>query len=163
MPCVIRERLTHSLWSRPLPRTDVSGEEVAFDPVQLSGHLTANEDGSVVVEGSLTTTAHAHCAKCLSPASCPVTGNFRETFLHGGDPEDDEIFVYEGAQLDFAKLTLTHVLLNLPMRFLCKEDCKGFEEYEEVNQHKHCRDDANVQRPFAALQQLLAEKSDNKE
>ena len=72
-------------------------------------------------------------------------------------------FAYEGAQLDFAKLTLTHVLLNLPMRFLCKEDCKGFEEYEEVNQHKHCRDDANVQRPFAALQQLLAEKSDNKE
>lgn len=142
---------------------DVSGEEVAFDPVQLSGHLTANEDGSVVVEGSLTTTAHAHCAKCLSPASCPVTGNFRETFLHGGDPEDDEIFAYEGAQLDFAKLTLTHVLLNLPMRFLCKEDCKGFEEYEEVNQHKHCRDDVNVQRPFAALQQLLAEKSDNKE
>ena len=58
---------------------DVSGEEVAFDPVQLSGHLTANEDGSVVVEGSLTTTAHAHCAKCLSPASCPVTGDFRET------------------------------------------------------------------------------------
>ena len=104
---------------------DVSGEEVAFDPVQLSGHLTANEDGSVVVEGSLTTTAHAHCAKCLSPASSPVTGNFRETFLHGGDPEDDEIFAYEGAQLDFAKLTLTHVLLNLPMRFLCKEDCKG--------------------------------------
>ena len=138
-------------------------EEVAFDPVQLSGHLTANEDGSVVVEGSLTTTAHAHCAKCLSPASCPVTGDFRETFLHGGEPEDDEIFAYEGAQLDFAKLTLTHVLLNLPMRFLCKEDCKGFEEYEEVKQHKHCRDDANVQRPFAALQQLLAEKSDNKE
>ena len=29
---------------------DVSGEEVTFDPVQLSGHLTANEDGSVVVE-----------------------------------------------------------------------------------------------------------------
>ena len=116
-----------------------------------------------MVEGSLTTTAHAHCAKCLSPASCPVTGSFRETFLHGGDPEDDEIFAYEGAQLDFAKLTLTHVLLNLPMRFLCKEDCKGLEEYEEVNQHKHCRDDANVQRPFAALQQLLAEKSDNKE
>ena len=56
-----------------------------------------------------------------------------------------------------------YVLLNLPMRFLCKEDCRGFEEYEEVNQHKHCRDDANVQRPFAALQQLLAEKSDNKE
>ena len=43
---------------------DVSGEEVTFDPVQLAGHLTANEDGSVVVEGSLTTTAHAHCAKC---------------------------------------------------------------------------------------------------
>ena len=53
------------------------------------------------------------------------------------------------------------MLLNLPMRFLCKEDCKGFEEYEEVNQHKHCRDDAN--KTVLLLQQLLAEKSDNKE
>lgn len=142
---------------------DVGGEEVTFDPVTLTGHLTANEDGSVVLEGNLTTTAHAHCAKCLSPASASVTGDFRETFLHGGDPEDDEIFTYEGAKLDMEKLTLTHVLLNLPMRFLCKEDCKGFEEYERANQQKHCQDDANVQRPFAALQQLLAEKSDNKE
>lgn len=93
----------------------------------------------------------------------PRYGGFPGNVPAWGRPEDDEIFAYEGAQLDFAKLTLTHVLLNLPMRFLCKEDCRGFEEYEEVNQHKHCRDDANVQRPFAALQQLLAEKSDNKE
>ncbi len=140
---------------------DVGGEEIVFDPVCLSGQLTANEDGSVVVDGSLTTTAHAHCAKCMAPASCPVTGQFREVFIHGGDPEDDEIFAYEGAKLEFEKLTLTHVLLNLPMRFLCKEDCRGFEQYAEANQTKHCQDDANIQRPFAALQQLLAEKSDN--
>ena len=135
---------------------DVSGEEVAFDPVQLSGHLTANEDGSVVVEGSLTTTAHAHCAKCLSPASCPVTGNFRETFLHGGDPEDDEIFAYEGAQLDFAKLTLTHVLLNLPMRFLCKEDCEGLlKQYGGDIETTARQKELQKEHPFAALQQLL--------
>ena len=135
---------------------DVSGEEVTFDPVQLSGHLTANEDGSVVVEGSLTTTAHAHCAKCLSPASCPVTGNFRETFLHGGDPEDDEIFAYEGAQLDFAKLTLTHVLLNLPMRFLCKEECEGLPGITQMNREADAdQDELTTQHPFSALQQLL--------
>lgn len=143
---------------------DISGEEVTFEPVHLEGRLTANEDGSVMVEGALSTTAHAHCAKCLSPAACTVTGSFQETFLHGGDPEDDEIFTYEGAKLDLEKLTLTHVLLNLPMRFLCKEDCCGAEQYlETAKQQKHCPDDAKIQRPFAALQQLLAEKSDNKE
>ena len=154
MPCVIRERLTHSLWSRPLPR-----RRQAFGTMGMSGcRQTSFYHNTAIFIGSQMP-GELHGVKRDLFAAHILRGNG----LHGGDPEDDEIFAYEGAQLDFAKLTLTHVLLNLPMRFLCKEDCRGFEEYEEVNQHKHCRDDANVQRPFAALQQLLAEKSDNKE
>ena len=143
---------------------DVSGSEVVFDPVTLTGKLTAAEDGSVTVDGTLTTVAHAQCANCLAPASSVVTGDFRETFIHGGDPEDDESFAYEGSALELEKLTLFYVMLNLPMRFLCQEDCPGLMQYAGANVTTTlCQDDLNVQRPFAALQQLLAEKSDNAE
>ncbi len=140
---------------------DVCGSEVTFDVVKLRGKLCAQEDGSVTLEGRLSTIAHTSCANCLAPVSRPVEGEFRETFIHGGDPEDDESFAYEGGKLDLDKLTLFHVMLNLPLRFLCKEDCDGWQQYvdnagEDVN--LLCQDELNVQRPFAALQQLLAEK-----
>ena len=151
---------------------DVGGSEVIFDAVKLTGKLVAGEDGSVTVEGKLSTVAHAQCAKCLAPAISPVEGDFRETFIHGGDPEDDESFAYNGSAIELDKLTLFYVMFNLPMRFLCKEDCPGLGMYagtdvtigsEEDITTSLCQDELNVQRPFAALQQLLAEKSDNAE
>ena len=151
---------------------DVNGAEVVIDPVTLSGVLVADEDGSVTVEGKLTTVAHSQCANCLAPASSAVEGEFRETFIHGGDPEDDESFAYNGGAIELDKLTLFYVMFNLPMRFLCKEDCPGLDHYagagvtistDEDMTTTLCQDELNVQRPFAALQQLLAEKSDNAE
>lgn len=151
---------------------DVCGSEVTFDVVKLTGKLVAGEDGSVTVEGKLSTVAHSQCAKCLAPAISPVEGEFRETFIHGGAPEDDESFAYNGGAIDFDKLTLFYVMFNLPMRFLCNEECEGLGMYagadvtistgEDVTTTL-CQDELNVQRPFAALQQLLAEKSDNAE
>ncbi len=154
-----------------LPPQDVSGSEIVFDVVRLNGKLVAGEDGSVTVEGKLSTVAHAQCAKCLAPAISNVEGDFRETFIHGGDPEDDESFAYNGSALDLDKLTLFYVMFNLPMRFLCKEDCEGLGMYAGTDVTMGsgedattlCQDELNVQRPFAALQQLLAEKSDNAE
>ena len=151
---------------------DVNGSEVTFDIVAIKGKLVAGEDGSVTVEGKLSTVAHAQCAKCLAPAISEVEGEFRETFIHGGDPEDDESFAYNGGAIEFDKLTLFYVMFNLPMRFLCNEECEGLGMYagagvtistgEDVTTTL-CQDELNVQRPFAALQQLLAEKSDNAE
>ena len=151
---------------------DVSGSEVTFDVVKLNGKLVAGEDGSVTVEGKLSTVAHSQCAKCLAPAISEVEGEFRETFIHGGDPEADESFAYNGGAIEFDKLTLFYVMFNLPMRFLCKEDCEGLSMYlgtdvtismGDDETTSLCQDELNVQRPFAALQQLLAEKSDNAE
>ena len=151
---------------------DVGGSEVTFDAVKLTGKLVAGEDGSVTVEGKLSTVAHSQCAKCLAPAISNVEGEFRETFIHGGDPEDDESFAYNGSAIELDKLTLFYVMFNLPMRFLCKEECEGLGMYAGTDvtigteadvTTTLCQDELNVQRPFAALQQLLAEKSDNAE
>ena len=60
---------------------DVNGAEVGFDPVVITGVMVADEDGSVTLDGKLTTVAHAQCANCLAPASSIVEGEFRETNL----------------------------------------------------------------------------------
>ena len=142
---------------------EIGGETVSFDPVQLKGVYSAMEDGSsVTVEGCIMTTAYGVCANCLEPASVQIEADFRETFQRNGDPEDDEIFSFEGYTLDFEKLALSYVLFNLPIRLLCMEDCPGFMDGSD-DEDCSCPNEAPMQRPFAALQQLLAEKSDNNE
>lgn len=140
----------------------VSGEEITFDPVALRGVYSATEDGSVTVEGSLSTVAHGQCANCLEPASVSIEADYRETFQRNGDPEDDEIFAYEGYTLDFGKLALSYTLLSLPMRMLCREDCALLKD-DSGDDVCLCQKEAPTQRPFAALQQLLTEKSNTNE
>ena len=141
---------------------EMSGTTVTFDDVAVTGIFQALDDGSVTVEGTLITTAHAPCANCLSNASSKVEASFRETFNHGIVEDDDENFYYEGHVVDLDKLLMTYTVLSLPLRFLCREDCRGLGAYLADDERVHLRRDdeeINTQHPFAALQQLLDEKS----
>lgn len=135
---------------------EISGDTVVFDDAVLDGTFCATEDGSVTVDGSLRTVAHAHCANCLEPASADIQATFRETFLRNGSPEDDEIFAYTGSAVGFEKLAMSYAVLALPIRFLCREDCPGLDAVSGAdNDPCHCQKDAKKDNPFAALQQLL--------
>jgi uncharacterized protein len=131
---------------------EISGDTVTFDDAILEGTYFATDDGSVQVDGKLTTVAHAHCANCLEPASADIQATFRETFLRNGDPEDDEIFVYTGSCVGFEKLAMSYAVLALPMRFLCREDCPGLVGFAD---NDTCQKEMQNEHPFAALQQLL--------
>ena len=136
---------------------DVFGETVTFDPAVLEGTFRATEDGTVTLTGRLSVTARARCANCLRPASAEVSAAFEEDFLFGGDPEDDEIFAYSGSALELDKLTLTYAMLNLPLRFLCREDCPGLRSLVANDAIVSlCQKELPGQRPFAALQQLIS-------
>ena len=138
---------------------EVTGETVTFDPAVMKGVYSAAEDGSVTLEGTLTTVAHAQCAKCLAPAQADVGADFRETFYHDGEPESDDRFVYEGSAVELERLAMFTAMLALPMRFVCREDCPGLAAYAGQDVFtRSSQEELPGQRPFAALQQLLAEK-----
>lgn len=141
---------------------DIYGDIVSFDDAEVKGIFQAMEDGSVTVDGTIRTVAHARCANCLAPASAIVENSFRETFIHNGDPEDDEQYAYGGCLVDLEKLATDFTVLALPMRFLCREDCAGMTAYADADPDVclcQSEDELHTQRPFAALQQLLDEKS----
>ena len=140
-----------------IPPQDVTGEQVTFDPVKLEGTV-CTDDGIVRLSGELTTTAHAVCCMCLKPASVPVKVSFEESFRKDANELEDEAFHYEGSKVTLDQLTLTLVMLNLPMRFLCEESCVGDEACQTVKQDiskSSCEDGSPTQRPFEALQRLL--------
>jgi uncharacterized protein len=75
------------------------------------------------------------CARCLEPVHTPVKGSFDLIFRPAGVDSDagersitvdeTEIGYYEESGLSLEDVVREQVLLSLPGRTLCNEDCKG--------------------------------------
>ena len=135
---------------------NVDSETVSFDDICLTGTYTAM-DGAVQLSGSLSTIAHAACAMCLTDVDYPMELAFTETFRRDAIETEDEAFSYKGSAVSLDHLSLTLLMLNLPMRFLCKENCKGDDTLKACStiSKSSCQED--TQRPFEALKRLLKE------
>jgi uncharacterized protein len=107
----------------------------------LAWNATAERAGEEIrIVGSLTTTLELGCSRCLEPALCPISKEFdlffRQHDKHMFDEDDDvdEIELTEedtrtafftGTQLALGDVLREQVLLALPMKALCRVDCKG--------------------------------------
>jgi len=146
----------------PLDKQEINGDEVSFDPVKLQGTYSMMDD-MVRLEGTLQTVAHAPCAVCLAPAAAPVEVEFAESFRKDADEEEDGFFKYEGKQLPLDHMTLTLVLLNMPMRFKCEGECTAAAELKVWNEAETVwaeeeEEPQGTYRPFEGLQQMLEEE-----
>ena len=130
---------------------EISGDRVRLDDCETEGVFMADEDGNIAVRGKLRTVAHARCANCLAEAQSEIENEFDEVFQRNGDPEDDVIFAYEGHEVSLDKLVMSYAVMALPIRFLCREDCPGF-EYRDPDAEPS---EPGIQFPFAGLRQLL--------
>ena len=130
---------------------EIYGTVVRIDDCAVEGTYLADDQGNIRVEGRLRTTAHAPCANCLKEASAVVENDFVEDFQRNGDPEDDEIFAYEGHLVSMSKLVMSYAVMALPIRFLCRKDCPGL-SYKDPDAAPV---ETGKQYPFAGLRQLL--------
>ena len=96
-------------------------------PAKVSVDYTFSEDG-LFVWGKVNAEISAPCARCLKDVNYPVETEFSEVFKDAPD-EDDEAYVYSGEFAELDKVLEDRILLVLPVRFLCSEDCKGLCQY----------------------------------
>lgn len=88
----------------------------------------------VRVRGSLQTSVELRCDRCLGPVPVPVNVDFVANFVRPSDPaaeakelheEDLEVAVYDGDSVDLDEIVREQILLALPARQLCRDDCRG--------------------------------------
>ena len=122
----------------------VGGESIAFDyTLDMSGFEAAPGEfpikepvrvsGSVVNRASVTTlkataqlTYFTQCDRCLKDTAEQIEVSFKNDLAISIEQEaDDNIIVCENQTLDLDELVITNVILNLTMKHLCSEDCKG--------------------------------------
>ncbi|MCC8061055.1 MAG: DUF177 domain-containing protein [Clostridiales bacterium] len=82
------------------------------------------------MRGEASLTLSIPCDRCLEPVECPFDLAIDEEFEvngadaeHGTDP-DAQHYV-DGYILDVDQLLRNELLLSLPMKVLCREDCRG--------------------------------------
>ena len=109
---------------------------VRREPVEL---VIENQGDRVFsVKGRAVLGLSIPCARCLEPVEVPFdlaidleldmkkTGEEREAEL-------DEQFYIDGYNLDVDQLVGSELILNMPIRVLCREDCKGISDRYGTN------------------------------
>ncbi len=99
---------------------------VKSDPLELS--ITNMGEGKLELSGHITVTLADTCARCLTDVEVPVEASFVYTVVKPDgfhEPSDDEMIFMDGFNLDVPALINNELLMSLPMKVLCREDCKG--------------------------------------
>jgi uncharacterized protein len=104
------------------------------EPAQVNGkvRLAGNE---VFVNGHVETRAQVECDRCLKPVDLPVNADFTLEYIPGAEYESSaaaelteaelSVSVFDGEAIDVDEIVKEQILLAVPTRMLCREDCKG--------------------------------------
>ena len=110
---------------------DLTQRDVFFDwqPVGMavvSGKIT-NEAGIVSCSLNVSFTLHLSCDRCAEPfdRSFSFDGTAVLVTELSGDNAEDEYILIPDAQFDADEFAESCILLNMPTKILCSEDCKG--------------------------------------
>ncbi|HCT65196.1 MAG TPA: DUF177 domain-containing protein [Lachnospiraceae bacterium] len=92
-----------------------------LSPVKVEGTVT-NFEGEFLVEAKGSTTVVMNCSRCLKPTTVDVKFGIKENFSNTGK-EETETFL--GDTIDLTSIVGRSILIGLPMKVVCDEDCKG--------------------------------------
>ena len=109
---------------------------VRREPVEL---VIENQGDRVFsVKGRAVLSLSIPCARCLEPVEVPfdlaidLELDMKKTGEERG-AELDEQFYIDGYNLDVDQLVGSELILNMPIRVLCREDCKGISDRYGTN------------------------------
>jgi len=150
---------------------EINFEERAFrqtSPLHAEGTAELLNDtlGEIRIRGKLDVKMETDCDRCLDPTPVHVASDFDlfyrpapiRTAAHeiALDEGESQIGFYEGSGLELGDVLREHILLSLPMQYVCREDCRGICPTCGINLNTgacNCRAET-VDDRWAALRQL---------
>jgi DUF177 domain-containing protein len=102
--------------------------------VKVGAELVGNE---IRIRGRLKTRLSAQCDRCLTRFEIPLTRDFDVVYRPFGElarrrdeeieiPKDElEVGFFSGDGVELADIVTEQVILSVPMKVVCREDCKG--------------------------------------
>ena len=115
------ERLSFDLGEIPFPNDN---EEIAVSSLRFSGEAK-DISGFIRLIGTITGEYSAPCARCLAPVVRNFTIEIDLSVVTAPTESDEDVILAEGQKIDLGTFVCETVFINLPLRLLCREDCKG--------------------------------------
>lgn len=110
--------------------TSRMGSYQIIDKQPLQFVFTNVGDGSVLIEAVIDITLNIPCDRCLEDVRTKLKietsreVNLSDDVSKEADPLDEVDFI-SGTEFDVMRFTHGEILVNLPMKVLCSEACKG--------------------------------------
>jgi uncharacterized protein len=104
--------------------TSLSDGYIFDKPVSFNGVVT-NAGGVLKLDGRLKASYTTKCYRCLKDIDRELRLRIKEDFLPPQANNDYEFYTYEGNAIDIDKVLKDNIILNLPMKQVCVDNCKG--------------------------------------
>lgn len=134
------------------------GPELDFaGPLRGSARLHRIQHG-LLVQCNLATLIHFDCSRCLQPTTQEIHAHFDEEFRFWGESIDPEGFlITEHHILNLSEAARQYLVLELPLKPLCRADCPGLCPAcgEPLRDHECSASLSASSGPLGALAELL--------
>lgn len=147
-------------------------EPQCLEPVHVQAVVT-NTGQNLNVRGHVDSSLELTCSRCLQPFVYDLQGAFSEEFYSkgserhkqwvkrqrepGNHPAEEQIRFYSNNSLDLTEVVRDAFFLALPMKMLCRPECRGICPIcgQDRNEHPCDCEVDEVDSRWAALQKLL--------
>ena len=107
---------------------EASGSGVTFlSPVCVEG-IFSNIGGSIELSGTVSCKLGYVCDRCCETYEADFECSLDELFKKEDTRNDDnnpDAVILAGTVVDIDEIVFNNIIVNLPLKHLCKEDCKG--------------------------------------
>ncbi len=150
----------------------VASDLTFLEPVRGTLEIRLHKK-EIIISGRLTTSLSLNCGRCLKDYSFPVdTGvsiyarteevvsTASEDDEEGGAESPEDAHIKDG-EIDVTGILLEHVALEIPIKQLCSEECKGFCPKCGADRNVSpcgCNDEQPVDPRFAKLKDFKTNK-----
>lgn len=130
-----------------------------IDAVSVSGEVK-NNTGIVSLKAKAQFTIDTACDRCASTVKRSMTVPVNHLLIsHLNDEDNDDFILVEDMHFNLDELVREDILLSMPNKILCREDCRGLCQYCGANLNEgSCGCKKPVDPRLGVLSQLLEEE-----
>lgn len=104
------------------------------EPISVKGRIRSS-GSETQVSGRVETRVNVECDRCLKTLDMPVSAGFKLQYITGQEYETSQaaeltvdemaLSVFDGEAIDVDEIVREQILLSVPDRALCNENCRG--------------------------------------
>ncbi|PAB58886.1 YceD family protein [Anaeromicrobium sediminis] len=140
----------------PVGEIGMINEEIEIiSPVSLKGKIF-HDDDSIYLEADIKTKAECICHRCLQKFQMDIENHIHEKLTINEEEMEDYYYINKN-RLDITEVVDNVLVLNMPMKLVCDENCQGLCLACGVNLNKEqcdCESD-QIDPRLAKLKDLL--------